>query len=468
MKIELCAELKKLGDKIATELVFAEAGKDLGLLPVNSLLGQLEELAGREEALGPLVSGIQQARQWVDAIFLSTGTFSSLALKRFGEWVEWWQTSVSACESKSPPPPIPTVWQGAVAEQVESAPPAEAEPALVLNLEQDADLLTEFMNDSQEHLQNIEQGVLVLEQDPTDADTLNSIFRAFHTFKGCAGILNLTVIQMLAHELESLLDLARQHKLAITPAIINLILEGGDRLRQFANEIAAQLAGKKPPAPIVVPTHHLLECIRAALTGESASATPAEQPPQNAIEMAQADAPKTLPDATVVAPSPAAITAATALDAAPAVRTNSGGASVKVDTVKLDSLVDLVGEMLIAQSLVVQNGELNALQNEQLTRDLAHLGRISKDLQHTVMSLRMVPIRSTFQKMNRLVRDLSLKVGKQVTLCTEGEDTELDRTIVEEISDPLVHMIRNSIDHGIETARGSSAAGQAGARNRFS
>ena len=123
---------------------------------------------------------------------------------------------------------------------------------------------------------------------------------------------------------------------------------------------------------------------------------------------------------------------------------------VKVDTIKLDSLVDQVGEMLITQSLVVQNKALGSLQNEQLNRDLAQLGRISKDLQRTVMSLRMVPIRATFQKMHRLVRDLSIKVGKQIELVTEGEDTELDRTIVDELSDPLVHMIRNSVDHGIE------------------
>jgi two-component system chemotaxis sensor kinase CheA len=116
----------------------------------------------------------------------------------------------------------------------------------------------------------------------------------------------------------------------------------------------------------------------------------------------------------------------------------------------LDSLVDIVGEMLIAQSLVVQNKAVTSLHDEQVNRDLAHLSRISKELQRTVMSLRMVPVRSTFQKMNRLVRDLGLKVGKHVELVTEGEDTELDRTIVDELSDPLVHMIRNSVDHGIE------------------
>jgi two-component system chemotaxis sensor kinase CheA len=261
--------------------------------------------------------------------------------------------------------------------------------------------------------------------------------------------LNLTAIQTVAHQLESLLDLARQHKLAITPPVINLILEGGDILRQFSNEIAAQLNGKKQPGPIIVPTLRMLERIRAALSGESAPAPAPVATPVVAVANVPAPA-AVLPAAAPVAPTiiPAAPTAAT--PAAPAAAANQVSTVVKVDTSKLDSLVDIVGEMLIAQSLVVQNKQLSSLQNEQLNRDLAQLGRISKELQRTVMSLRMVPVRSTFQKMNRLVRDLAVKVGKQVELVTEGEDTELDRTIVDELGDPLVHMIRNSVDHGIE------------------
>jgi two-component system chemotaxis sensor kinase CheA len=114
---------------------------------------------------------------------------------------------------------------------------------------------------------------------------------------------------------------------------------------------------------------------------------------------------------------------------------------------------------------VAQNQDLGALQSEQLTRDLGQLSRITKDLQRTAMALRMVPIRVTFQKMQRLVRDLTLKLGKPVQLAMGGEDTELDRTVVEEISDPLVHMIRNAIDHGIEKPevrqeRGKPATGR--------
>ena len=124
---------------------------------------------------------------------------------------------------------------------------------------------------------------------------------------------------------------------------------------------------------------------------------------------------------------------------------------MKLDTRKLDSLVDLVGELVIAQSMVVQDPDVQRLSSRHLARCLRQLGRITTELQRTAMSLRMVPIRRTFQKMTRLVRDLAAQQQKQVQLVAEGEETELDRNIVEELSDPLVHMIRNSVDHGIES-----------------
>jgi two-component system chemotaxis sensor kinase CheA len=126
--------------------------------------------------------------------------------------------------------------------------------------------------------------------------------------------------------------------------------------------------------------------------------------------------------------------------------------AVRVDTEKLDYLADMVGELLIAESMVRHYPEIAGMQNPALVRDFAQLGRITAELQRTAMSMRMVPINGLFQKMSRLVRDLSRKSAKQVELVTVGGDTELDRNIVEQLSDPLMHMIRNSVDHGIETA----------------
>jgi two-component system chemotaxis sensor kinase CheA len=130
---------------------------------------------------------------------------------------------------------------------------------------------------------------------------------------------------------------------------------------------------------------------------------------------------------------------------------SSASATVKVDTSKLDSLVDLVGELVIAQSLVAQDLNLEAAANPRLARNMAHTARVTRELQRVSLALRMVPIRGVFQKMARVVRDLAARQNKEVQLITEGDETELDRNLVEELADPLLHMIRNAIDHGIES-----------------
>lgn len=482
-------------EKIALELVLAEAGKDNGLLPVNSLVGELESAVSTAPVPQPMSEALRQGRDWVDAALMSGG-FTEESLQRLRAWVEWMQGAINALHSGTPMPPLlsgedaessgaspgfgqPTDTSPGVASDAAgeaTAGDAGPEEPLILNLAGDADLLREFTNESHEHLQNIELGVLTLEENPTDSGTLNSIFRAFHTFKGGSGFLNLRPINHLAHELESLLDLARQSKLSIDSHIINLILAGGDTLNRFVAEIEAQLGGTRAGESIIVPTRALLQQVRGVIetcgaSGESATkpapaaalavTARAEDPVvRHAPEPGAASSPMSeRVEATGAAPGlevrpgggspPSAVPVESGAN--PAARAVQGGATaVKVDTHKLDSLVDLVGEMVIAQSIVMQDSDLLGLRSQHLSRNLAQLGRITKELQRVAMSLRMVPIRSTFQKMTRLVRDLSIKAGRQVELQMSGEDTELDRTIVEEISDPLVHMIRNAVDHGIE------------------
>ena len=471
MNTEQKNAFKQLAEKISLELVFAEVGKDSGLLPINSLLGQIEDMPLAAAGANALASAVQLARKWIDQVFDASATFDAVTLRLLGEWGGWAQSAADAWISGGQLPPVPVSWATAVAAKAPASAAAggphgaateraiEEDTPMAMNIDSDGDLLREFTNESQEHLQNIEQGVLVLEDNPKDRDTLNSIFRAFHTFKGGSGLLNLTPMNRTAHELENLLDLARQDKLEITSDVINLILEGGDVLKQFIDEMNEQLRGKKPTGPILVKTQDLIRRARACVTG----APVLSQPPVSAAPEAE-----TVSSPTVVAPTATATSGppaanATAAGLAPARNGNSGaggGAVVKVETYKLDSLVDLVGEMVIAQSMVQLDPEVGRLNNQNLNRNLAQLGRITKELQRIAMSMRMVPIRPTFQKMNRLVRDVAAKQSKQVQLVLNGEDTELDRTIVDEISDPLVHMIRNAVDHGIETPDVRVAAGK--------
>jgi two-component system chemotaxis sensor kinase CheA len=488
--------LAQVASKIALELVFAEPGKDNGLLPVNSLLGQMEQAVASEAFPAAIGASVTAARQWIDRVFERDALFDATTLKLLGEWVNWIESAAAAVSIGNPEPALPSHWSAPHADAAAScaapevpAAPQEEESGLDLDVGSDAELLREFSSESHEHLQNIELGVLVLEDNPGDIDTLNSIFRAFHTFKGGSGLLNLKPINRLAHELESLLDLARTQKLVITSEIINLILEGGDVLKRFIERIETHLSDPMFATPIQIPVAGLIERVRRVVRAASGDAVAGGEPASNvvplqALSSAPASAPAAgftpqtgtetcgaAPGVTMAGSVPArgpsgaveparAAGAGGGAEAQGEVRSGTGASVVKVDTLKLDSLVDLVGELVIAQSLVMQDENLKAIDNQHLSRNLAQLRRITADLQRNAMTLRMVPIRATFQKMHRLVRDLGAKSGKQVQLTVSGEDTELDRTIVEIINDPLVHMVRNSVDHGLEKPEQRTGAGK--------
>jgi two-component system chemotaxis sensor kinase CheA len=440
------AGLSALIDKIALELVFAQPASDNGLLPINSFITEMEELAQAQPLAQSAVQAIAKARELVDTIFLSTGQFSRESLDQLNAWVPWFQSVIAALASGKA---VPEFQLNANTQKNSSetsricdfALNSDSEP-LHLDLQNDREVLAEFVHESREHLQNIESGALALEENPTAADTLNSIFRAFHTFKGGSGFLNLTPMNRLAHELESLLDLARQNRLPITLEVVEIILKGGDTLRQFIDAIQFQLAGESPEGPILIPTAPLRERIAHIIAGTN-HVTPGCE-------------------------SNTTLLRRVVIESDDQVHSKSGsahGASVKVDTQKLDALIDMVGELVIAQSLVAQDPDVKSLASSRVNRSLAQLARTTADLQRTAMALRMIPIRAVFRKMNRVVRDLSMRSGKQIELILRGEDTELDRNLVEEIHDPLLHMIRNSVDHGIEQSdqranSGKSPSGQ--------
>jgi two-component system chemotaxis sensor kinase CheA len=310
---------------------------------------------------------------------------------------------------------------------------------LELKSDLDAELVEEFISEAREQLENIEQGTLALEKNALDQEVIHTLFRSFHTFKGNAGFLDLTAVSQLAHMLESLLDGAREDRLQINSVIIEIILKSRDTLQQFVDEIEAQIAGKKPRQIVHIPTAALKASIRHILNSDGAiSGKPSVL---NVAKPAQADM-KEAPRTTLSHDQAITTTSARMSGFVPD--------AVKVSTSKLDGLVDQAGELLIAQSLIVQSVSLAGIRGHALTRNLEQLNRISKELQRTAMSMRMVPIRGTFQKMHRLVRDIAIKQKKNVQLVLEGEETEVDRIIVEKLGDPLMHMVCNAVDHAIE------------------
>ncbi len=319
----------------------------------------------------------------------------------------------------------------------EGAPPpvVQAPDEDLAVLADDPEMLGVFMGEAIDHLGTIESLLLQVESAPGDVKLLNDVFRPFHTIKGNAGALGVTSVQGVAHKVENLLDLARSGKHAMGSDECDVVLKAVDLLTLMIQELPARIAGE-PFTDVKAQCRGLIGAVDALIAGGGRAAATESQAPVVAA-LSEADG-----------------------GSAPQRRRDESQSAVKVDTRKLDNLVDMVGELVIAQSILAEHPVLLGSRDERLSRQLAQLKRITSELQRNAMAMRMMPIRPTFQKMSRLVRDLGKKSGKSIELTLHGEDTELDRKVVEEINDPLMHMVRNSVDHGIEPADVRKAAGK--------
>lgn len=444
------AELSKIDlwiEQATKEIILSEPGTDRSQFPLRDLLSSLAEKSKNLSGLEQFHHCAAFATVAIEEMLFSGQPYSEAQLEllnnlatqlgtlRHNPAAVFVEPTTILATSEGSHSPAETQMPDS------SRAPDQDDEFTTINLAGDGEILHEFANEAREHLENIEQGVLVLEENPQDATTLSSIFRAFHTFKGASGFLRLQPVNRLSHELENLLDLARSGRLDLTPPIIDIILEGKDILKEFTDELQLQIELKKPVEPIHVPVNDLTHRVKSVIADPGAPVTAR---------------PSSSDDSEVEAP-----------DAAEANRKSPSSATaknvsqmMKVDTRKFDSLVELVGELVIAQSQVSQHPDLLGLRSQQLARNLLQLSQTALALQKIAMSLRMVAIKGTFQKMNRLVRDLTAKINKEVELVIRGEDTEMDRTMVEELADPLMHMIRNSVDHGIETPQVRIAAGK--------
>jgi two-component system chemotaxis sensor kinase CheA len=334
---------------------------------------------------------------------------------------------------------------------------------------QDPELLRDFIEEAKEHLSSIEMNMLGLETNPGDTEAINAVFRPFHSIKGVAGFLNLMEIHYLSHEVENLLDSARSGKLVITDSVIDIVLAATDLLKGLLDELERGESGRKEASPVVT---SFLERVKNFTGDPSVGAgipvrkvgtilvehgVLEDNAVDQIVEKGRAEGKKFGEEAIDEgAASPREVSRALREQR----HTVENAASVRIDTRKLDNLVDMVGELVIAQSMVLQNSDVLRIKDQKLQKDCVQLNRITAEIQRISMSMRMVPIKNTFQKMIRLVRDLSKKSGKEVVLTMNGEETEIDRNMVEEIYEPLVHMIRNSVDHGIEMPDERAALGK--------
>ncbi|MEE9370906.1 MAG: chemotaxis protein CheA, partial [Sedimentisphaerales bacterium] len=307
--------------------------------------------------------------------------------------------------------------------------------------EEDVSLILDFIAESVEHINSAEAALLELETKPDDGDKelLNRILRAFHTIKGLAGFLNLTDIGSLAHAAENLLDQTRKSQLNLAGESIDVLFELISMMKEMGAGLSEAVETHKPvPKQKYLP--QLLGKLKTAAEGQTLAASldsPEGQKKDEKIDeiLAAADVGKPGDMASKVTAK---------------AETVSGDGKIKVSTDRLDNLINMSGELVIAQSIVAGKVNKSLGSEHSLCSKVAHQGKIVRELQELSMSMRMVPIQGVFQKMARLVRDLSHKAGKNINFVTVGEETELDRSIVDKIVDPLLHMARNSVDHGIE------------------
>ncbi len=354
-----------------------------------------------------------------------------------------------------------------------------------------------FFDEAEEHLATMEQLLLALDLSAPADDDLNGIFRAAHSIKGSSGTFGFADMMGVTHELETLLDRLRKHELAVTREMIDAFLDARDVIKaQLDAHRRGTTASEEDAAPVIAR-------LQTFAAGEVQKA-PAD-PGYGFFETSNVATPNTDPgygffdapggpDDQVRAgygffdgapgrpaangdmqPARDAMPGRRATDAPanenlPAGRratdkTTAAGqtesSTIRVGVDKVDKLINLVGELVITQAMLAQNGAtLDPIMSEKLLNGLSQLERNTRDLQEAVMSIRMLPMSFVFSRFPRVVRDLAGKLGKEVELRTEGEGTELDKGLIEKLTDPLTHLVRNSLDHGIESPDRRIAAGK--------
>ncbi|MCS6284666.1 MAG: chemotaxis protein CheA [Nitrospira sp.] len=363
--------------------------------------------------------------------------------------------------------------------------------------EETQEILNDFLTETTEMIDGLDQKFVELETQPDNKDLLNEIFRAMHSMKGSAGFLGFNHLVDVTHRAESILNKLRQGEMAVVPEIITVILETVDTVKLIMSDIRAKgtdvnipveamakklddvLAGNigaSAPAPAAAPVMPTASQTPATAPVSPATAPATEAPAPQLGEILvneglatkeqvfdaltaqskQGDAKQPLGELLIQAKAITEKALDQALQKQEKPSKGEEDATIRVETRRLDSVMNLVGELVLGRNRLIKIGGVLEQTHETdpqvraLSETLTQLNLVTTDLQLAVMKTRMLPIKKVMAKLPRMVRDLSSKLGKQVRLETHGEETELDKSVADEIGDPLVHLVRNAIDHGIE------------------
>jgi two-component system chemotaxis sensor kinase CheA len=342
---------------------------------------------------------------------------------------------------------------------------------------EDQELLEGFLAETTELLEKLDDDLVALEKSSDDADLLNRIFRSIHTVKGASSFLGFDLLVKVTHKTEDVLNRLRKGELTVTPEFMDIILEATDLVKTLVSDIKA---GEIQEREIDGTIAKLLPLLSETPPAQVAAAPVAETPPAEAA-----------PEATPVAQDPSA-PAAEKQEVAPAPPLKPAGdmvakkptpppkpaeskggedlsdnTTVRVDVKRLDDLMNQVGELVLERNRMIQiNQDLQQGEpdrqdfNEEFGKLTKRMSFVTSELQMQVLKMRMLPVDKVFKKFPRIVRSMARDLGKEVDLQIFGEETELDRSVVDEIGDPLIHLIRNAMDHGLETPDERVAAGK--------
>jgi two-component system, chemotaxis family, sensor kinase CheA len=340
------------------------------------------------------------------------------------------------------------------------------------------EIVREFLLETHENLAQLDLDLVTLERDPTEKDTLSRVFRTLHTVKGTAGFLGLPKLQAVAHAAENLLSRLRDGELRFSPEIASSLLATVDAIRRMLDSLEkTDTEGAEDDSALVFLLGQLTKGISVSTPAESTSfsiSTPASPPAAKPVTPPPSPAPTIAATIAVERPSPpptpspqqaVSITPppVAAVEAGEQRQASVSDSAIRVDVGLLDKLMTLVGELVLARNQIVQFS--SSQEDSAYLNTVGRLNQLTTELQTSVMKTRMQPIGNVWSKFPRVVRDLAVACAKQVRLEMEGQETELDKTILEAIRDPLTHLVRNAIDHGIElpaerTALGKSPEGR--------
>jgi len=318
----------------------------------------------------------------------------------------------------------------------------------------DTELARDFITEAHEHFEIADQNLLLLEEEPNNLEAVAAVFRSFHTIKGVAGFLGLTPICDLAHVAETLLDEVRQGKRIFAGTTIEASFQAVDMLKIMVGDLNnclsldAEFHANNKLSNIIAEIKTVLKNTKQEpITIITQKNIPHKIDDNTKLEELGELEELALPSDEKIAEQIKNIGKKKSNDNS---KTTGIKQTMKVEVEKIDLLLDTIGELVIANSIVEQDPIILQANSQRLQKNLGHLTKITRVLQDMGMDMRMVPIEATFRKMARLVRDLAKKAGKNIKFQMIGKETELDKGLVEKLSDPLVHMIRNSVDHGIE------------------